>query len=103
MTFDLASARERQRQELHEALGDEDAAKVHARLVHGNPGDVLLQAAEGAAVLVVGSRGCGGFARAMPGSVSRRVAQHNRLPGGDRPHPEAVTGIGDNSCSCKVT
>jgi nucleotide-binding universal stress UspA family protein len=41
---------------------------------------VLLRAAEGAAVLVVGSRGRGGFARAVLGSVSQRVAQHADCP-----------------------
>ncbi|MEU6540926.1 universal stress protein [Streptomyces sp. NPDC047000] len=78
--FDLESAREVQARELREALGDEDAAGVRAVLVHGNPGDVLLQSAEGAAVLVVGSRGHGGFARAMLGSVSQRVALHADCP-----------------------
>lgn len=78
--FDVESARELQARELHEALGDEDAAKVRTVLMHGNPGDVLLRCAEGAAVLVVGNRGHGGFARAVLGSVSQRVALHAECP-----------------------
>ncbi|MGW2459792.1 universal stress protein [Streptomyces sp. NPDC001761] len=51
-----------------------------AQVVHGDAADVLLRAAEGAEVLVVGSRGRGGFARALLGSVSRHVSQHASCP-----------------------
>jgi nucleotide-binding universal stress UspA family protein len=40
----------------------------------------LLSAAEHADLLVVGSRGRGGFARLLLGSVSTQLAQHARCP-----------------------
>lgn len=44
------------RQELTEVLGPDTAGSVTAHLVHGNAADILLRAAHGAEVLVVGSR-----------------------------------------------
>ena len=43
---------------------------VHARVVEGDPAQVLLDACDSADLLVVGSRGHGGFAEALLGSVS---------------------------------
>ncbi|MFE2064361.1 universal stress protein [Streptomyces sp. NPDC059467] len=76
---DEEEARQGMLEELTDVLGA-DAASVRARLVHGNPTDVLLRAAQGAGVLVVGSRGRGGFARALVGSVSQHVSQHAPCP-----------------------
>lgn len=67
-------------QELRDILGSEYADTVRAYLVHGNAVDVLLRAAEDAEAMVVGSRGRGGFARALLGSVSQNVAQHAKCP-----------------------
>jgi len=55
---------------------------VHvSTLVHeGNSAEVLLNAAAGADLLVVGSRGHGGFAGALPGSVSQHCVQHAPCP-----------------------
>ncbi|MER6677412.1 universal stress protein [Streptomyces sp. NPDC000983] len=77
---DEAAARQALTQELDDVLGAESAGAVHARLARGNPVEVLLRAAEGAEILVVGSRGRGGFARALLGSVSHHVAQHAQCP-----------------------
>ncbi|MER6083456.1 universal stress protein [Streptomyces sp. NPDC001833] len=76
---DEEEARQGMRKELTDVLGA-DAASVRTRLVHGDPTDVLLRAAEGAEVLVVGSRGRGGFARALLGSVGLHVSQHASCP-----------------------
>jgi nucleotide-binding universal stress UspA family protein len=45
--------------------------RVHPRVIEGNPAQVLLSAAVGADLLVVGSRGHGGFTEALLGSVSQ--------------------------------
>lgn len=47
---------------------------------HGNAARVLLDAADGADLLVVGSRGYGGFAEALLGSVSQHCVHHARCP-----------------------
>ncbi|MFF4145572.1 universal stress protein [Streptomyces sp. NPDC001698] len=80
MEVDEDETREKMRRELTEVLGADAAGSVRSHLVHGNPADVLLRAAEGAEVLVVGSRGRGGFARALLGSVSQHVSQHAGCP-----------------------
>lgn len=46
----------------------------------GNPGQVLLEAAEGADLLVVGNRGHGGLTDALIGSVSVRCLHHAPCP-----------------------
>ncbi|MFF4116548.1 universal stress protein [Streptomyces sp. NPDC001714] len=80
MDLDAEEARDRMRQELTDVLGADAAGMVRSHLVHGNTTDVLLRAAEGAEALVVGSRGRGGFARALLGSVSQQVSQHATCP-----------------------
>ena len=60
-------------------LGDLDTrtdVKIERRVVHGPPARVLLEAAAGAAVLVVGARGLGGFSGLVLGSVSQQVVRH---------------------------
>ncbi|GAA1006206.1 MULTISPECIES: universal stress protein [Streptomyces] len=78
--FDLQQARERFAEELRDVFGDERPAFLETYLVEGDPSEVLIRASEGAEILVVGSRGRGGFARAMLGSVSQRCAQHAACP-----------------------
>lgn len=46
----------------------------------GRPAEVLLGAAVGAALLVVGSRGSGGFSGLVMGSVSQKVLAHASCP-----------------------
>jgi nucleotide-binding universal stress UspA family protein len=58
-----------------EALGDEATALVR-RVAQGHSVRVLLDAAAGAELLVVGSRGHGGFTGMLLGSVSEHVVAH---------------------------
>lgn len=55
-------------------------ADVLARVVEGHPAEVLITAATGAGLLVVGSRGHGTFAGLMLGSVSQLCVQHAPCP-----------------------
>jgi nucleotide-binding universal stress UspA family protein len=62
------------------APGPSGDVRVHARVVEGNAARVLLDAADGAKLLVVGSRGHGGFTEALLGSVSQHCVQHAGCP-----------------------
>ncbi len=53
---------------------------VREVVVEGNAGQVLLDAAKNADLLVVGNRGHGGFADALIGSVSVRCLHHANCP-----------------------
>lgn len=53
---------------------------VRTQVAEGNPARVLLSAAAGADLLVVGSRGHGGFTEALLGSVGQHCAHHARCP-----------------------
>jgi len=48
-----------------------------SRVVEGHPGRVLLEQAREASLVVVGSRGRGGFANLLLGSISQQVVQHS--------------------------
>lgn len=53
---------------------------INLVLCEGNPAHVLLEQSTGALMLIVGSRGRGGFTGLMLGSVSAAVAEHARCP-----------------------
>ncbi len=55
-------------------------AAVSRRVVEGHPAQVLIDAAAGADLLVVGSRGRGGFVGMLLGSVSEHVSAHAPCP-----------------------
>ncbi|MFJ6774409.1 universal stress protein [Kitasatospora sp. NPDC091257] len=66
--------------EINEILGPDRSVEVRESLVLGHAAEVLLEAAEGADLLVLGSRGRGTFARTLLGSVSTRCAVHGGCP-----------------------
>jgi nucleotide-binding universal stress UspA family protein len=63
-----------------ELIGDEPGVDVRAVAVHGTAGRALVEASEGAELLVVGSRGLGGFSGLLLGSVSQQCAHHATCP-----------------------
>jgi len=69
---------------LAEAISEVDVpgnlVPVRPVIAEGNPARALLDAAEGADLLVVGSRGHGGFAEALLGSVGQHCVHHSPCP-----------------------
>jgi nucleotide-binding universal stress UspA family protein len=78
--FHVAEQRDRARQAIEQmlerAVAADQRGDVSLCLLDGNPVEVLLEAAETAGVLVVGSRGQGGIARLLLGSTSAACLQH---------------------------
>ena len=65
---------------LRQTLGEADDVTIVRRTVEGTPAAVLIEESRGADLLVVGSRGHGGFAQLLLGSVSQQCAQHAECP-----------------------
>ena len=61
-------------------LGDTGPASITIKAVTGIPAEQILDAAKDADMIVVGSRGAGGFARLLLGSVSTHIAYHAHCP-----------------------
>jgi nucleotide-binding universal stress UspA family protein len=63
-----------------EILGDEPGIPIHTETIHGTPAQVLVDASEHAALLVIGSRGLGGLRGMLLGSVGHHCAAHAHCP-----------------------
>jgi nucleotide-binding universal stress UspA family protein len=63
-----------------EVVGGDTSVTIEPVAVEASPAEALLDAARDADLLVVGSRGHGGFRALLLGSVSHQVAQHAPCP-----------------------
>lgn len=95
---DTSSTRDRMRRDAERELDESvaghmgraggDGVTVRKHLVEAAPAKALIDESEGADLVVVGSRGRGGFASMLLGSVSRAVVQHAHCPIAVIRHPK---------------
>lgn len=83
-----AKAREVLGESVREALGED--AEVTERVEEGHPARVLVNASRAAQLVVVGSRGHGGFTGLLLGSVSQYCVTHARCPVLVLPHEDST-------------
>jgi nucleotide-binding universal stress UspA family protein len=74
------AARQLLDQAVDAALGDTTDVPVERVLASGSAADVLLGTAKDADLVVVGSRGVGGFRGLLLGSVGQQVTHHASCP-----------------------
>lgn len=74
-------ARQGLKEAIEQVIGAaEEPVTIQTEILEGPPALTLLKAAEGAEVLVVGSRGHGAFAGMLLGSVSQHCVHHADCP-----------------------
>jgi nucleotide-binding universal stress UspA family protein len=61
-------------------LGDARPTSVTVTATKGIPAEEIINQGADADMIVVGSRGSGGFSRLLQGSVSAKVAEHAEVP-----------------------
>jgi nucleotide-binding universal stress UspA family protein len=79
-TEDLRALAQAETDKVLAGLDEPRPESVTVKAVHGFVVEELINAARDADMLVVGSRGAGGFTRLMIGSVAGQVAQHAHCP-----------------------
>ncbi len=65
---------------IRETVDPDGPVKVSSTVRAGNAAQILVDASGGADLLVIGSRGHGGFTEALLGSVSQACVHHARCP-----------------------
>ncbi len=76
----VAKAAQAQADEVLAKLGESRPESVTVQAVHGFPAEALVSASADADLMVLGSRGQGGFPRLLIGSVTFQVVQHAHCP-----------------------
>lgn len=79
-TEDARKAAQAETDEVLAGLDGPRPDSVTVKAVHGFPVEELVNAGKDADMIVLGSRGAGGFTRLMMGSVAGQVAQHAHCP-----------------------
>lgn len=74
------AASERVDKTVGEVIGEAEDVQIERKAVEGMAAQTLVEEADGADLLVVGSRGHGGFAGLLLGSVSQQCAHHAPCP-----------------------
>jgi nucleotide-binding universal stress UspA family protein len=75
--------------------GPPDGVDVEVRVVRGSAVGALMDAGHAADVLVVGSRGLGGFKGLLLGSISHQIVTHTPCPTVVVPHLDPATRSGE--------
>ncbi|MBD0670833.1 universal stress protein [Streptomyces sp. CBMA156] len=73
-------ARQEVARAVEQAVGEKPPVEVRAEARYGTPAGALVDAARGADLLVVGSRGLGGFTGMLLGSVAQHCTRHATVP-----------------------
>ena len=76
----VARAEEALASALQDARSEARGVEMETIVVQGQAANALLEVSEGANLLVVGSRGLGGFRELLLGSVSQQCAHHSSCP-----------------------
>lgn len=74
------AVRERLDRTIAQVVRDPANVEVHPIVYRGDPAEVLCRWSRAAKLLVVGSRGLGGFSSLLLGSVSSKCAHHSACP-----------------------
>lgn len=80
LTAEAEAAAQAETEKVLATLGSSRPESVTVSGVNGIPARELIKAGEGADMIVVGSRGMGGFSRLLMGSVAGQVARHAPCP-----------------------
>ena len=78
--FDLNDLHRAAKDLLQRAIDETEGIEIERQVIQGPAAEVLVQAASPDDLLVVGSRGHGGFTGLLLGSVSQQCVHHARCP-----------------------